>query len=153
MTDDEHTSVLEFQQREIDHCRDDLRDIRRFLRRFIDSTTTVGRGTNETYLRGLHDGVGFSADAVEGITHYDNHDALYDPRRIADDPLSNALQTVVTEAGNENWGNVRANLKAALDAATALDEGAGGGINCVLCDEVSETTEEHTEHMEEVHEC
>lgn len=50
-------------------------------------------------------------------------DHVYDPRTIDDDQLSNILQTVVTEAGNENWGNVRVNLERALDRTATLENG------------------------------
>lgn len=37
------------------------------------------------------------------------------------------------------------------------DDGSGKddveGIACVLCDEVSETPEDHEQHMEEIHDC
>ncbi|WP_455448122.1 hypothetical protein [Natrinema thermotolerans] len=50
------------------------------------------------------------------------HDEVYDPRTIDDDRLSRDLQTAITEARNENWGNVKATLEAAIEAADDLEE-------------------------------
>ena len=50
------------------------------------------------------------------------HDEVYDPRTIEQDELSSHLQTITTEGRNENWGNVRVNIEAALEAAEGLEE-------------------------------
>lgn len=113
-------SVMEFQHREIDHCRDDLRKHRRFLRQFVEDRRNIARGGTQTYLRGVHDGLAWAEAAVEGITQYDNYDALYDVREVPDDDVSRVLENMMSEARNENWGNVLAQVDSLSDALEAL---------------------------------
>ncbi len=48
-------------------------------------------------------------------------DHVYDPRTIDDDRVADHLQTIITEARNENWGNVRVNLETALERVEELE--------------------------------
>lgn len=54
---------------------------------------------------------------------WDSNDHVYDPRDVDDERLSRHLQTVVTEARCENWGNVWVNLETALERVEALENG------------------------------
>jgi len=105
MTDETEMRVMDAQHAEIDNAKDTLRKLTRFLRRFVKSDTIVGRHT-ESYLRGVHDGIKWGQREIDCITQYDDYGRQYDVREIPDEQLSETLTHVVSEANNENWGDV-----------------------------------------------
>lgn len=119
---DQPLRVLAAQKNEIGECQDDLAAQARFLRRFVERHNTLAQKAMETYLRGIHDGLSWGEQRVEEITQYDDHDALYDPRRVRDNRLAELLAVVANEGQGGNWGNVRVNLEQALERAQELDD-------------------------------
>lgn len=117
----EEGSVLEFQHREIDSARDELRDLRRFLRQFTQDRDIIAKNSTKLYLRGVHDGMSWGVDTIESITQYDDYSQQYDPRRVPCETVSKKLTNAITEANNENWGNVLAQLELAIEAINEFE--------------------------------
>lgn len=113
-------SVLDHQHAEIDHAKEELRDLRRFLNRFVDERNHMRQTSTERYLRGLHDGLAWGEREVDCITKYTDNSRVYDPRGVSDDSLSEHLKVVVTEARSENWGNVAVNAEKVVEVAREL---------------------------------
>lgn len=108
--DDMPRTKMEVQHAEIDEARQTVRRQRMFLNRFIGMRGAEASGHTKAYLQGVHDGLCWGAREIESITQYDDYQDLYDVRYTPDE-VSQYLEPIVSEANNENWGNVRVNAE------------------------------------------
>lgn len=132
--DGDDMTAMDVQHREIDAAEDTLRGHADFIRRLLNASSRMLQMHENTkqYLRGLHDGLTWGEREVDGITQYDSAAELYDVRAVPDDEMARLLEVVVSEAKNENWGNVQVNLRKAGSHAGELrsdEPAADAGAN------------------------
>lgn len=108
----------------ISHDRKSARSIRKLLkgRGGVPSPSNV-----HPFLCGVETGLQLAEDHVDGLDGElmfgEGMPTHTDPREVDDQKVSEVLNVVVTEANNENWGNVTANLDRLKERCEELQDG------------------------------
>lgn len=119
----------------VENTQEYLRDCRNMsstVRTVLSSRSYSGVNNTQTFLKGVEVGLQIGEMEIDGL----NSELMYgqgvpdalDLREVADEDVSKHLHTLVTEANNENWGNVQANLSRLDEAlADAMEDGEDDG--------------------------
>jgi len=116
------TNRVEMMHAEVDNAESDLNDAQRTVKRFLDLRHAETPSVAQTYLRGVYVGLQFSLNRIDRITQYSPREPGVAVDDISDETARDLLNVVVTEAVNENWGNVRVNMEKALEQVAELED-------------------------------
>lgn len=130
MTDETDRGEMRVQM--VENTQEYLRDCRNMsstVRTVLNSHSYSSVNNTQTFLKGVEVGLQIAEMEIDSL----NSDLMYgqgvpealDVREVADEDVAKHLRTVVTEANNENWGNVQANITYLNEALADAMEEAG----------------------------
>lgn len=119
MSDEHHESVsedpMDWQHTAIDEAEEKISDRLRHVGNdyghgMVDGETLHSNDSIRRYLEGYSDALRYSENIVSNIHRIDSKPNPWDVRDIDNESVQEIFQVLLSEACNENWGNVAANI-------------------------------------------